>query len=61
MEEVERQLMYQQRFKDINAQKIIIDRATNFIEIYGEQLDGTTTWILIHINPSADIEIRKAQ
>ena len=44
---------YQQRHKDLVAHTIVEDKSEDgssiSIEVYGTELDGTTTWIWIHI------------
>lgn len=52
--------MYQERYKDLNVQKLryVHDPESNLVQIeaYGEKLDGTTTWVLLHVAPNADID-----
>jgi len=46
---------YKERYKDINANKIVVvnDKHGKMVQIeaYGAQLDGTSAWILIHTGP----------
>lgn len=51
-------MTYTERYKDINVQRLVKvkdpDGKTVQFEAYGEQLDGTTTWILLHIAPTCE-------
>jgi len=46
---------YAYRYKDLNAKRLVFN-FDGSIEAYGEQLDGTTSWIWIHVANGASIE-----
>lgn len=52
--------MFEERYKDLNAQTVVLVRDARGklvqAEVYGEQLDGTPTWVLIHIAPHAQLK-----
>lgn len=52
--------MLEERYKDLNAQTVVLVRDARGklvqAEVYGEQLDGTPTWVLIHIAPHAQLK-----